>query len=147
MLVFTLQANGTFQPTVTQLSSSEGNSYSASQLLAFLSSAKPGTMEAQQVDGNTVRITLKPRYDLAVEAAEPVVINAKGDYHVGTSKDVILKDITVGGTLYVYAGRDVINQTAAASPVRSPAGCTSTPGATSARRTTRSRLPTTAPTR
>ncbi|WP_158295363.1 leukotoxin LktA family filamentous adhesin [Stutzerimonas nosocomialis] len=113
MLVFTLQANGTFQPTVTQLSSSEGNSYSASQLLAFLSQAKPGTMEAQQVDGNTVRITLKPRYDLAVEAAEPVVINAKGDYHVGTSKDVILKDITVGGTLYVYAGRDVINQTAA----------------------------------
>lgn len=111
-LVFTLKRTDGYLPIVTQLSSSEGNSYSSSQLMAFLAEAKPGTLQSEQVDGDTVRITLRPRYDLAVEAKDPVVIDAKGDYHVGTSQDVILKDITVGGTLYVYAGRDVINQTA-----------------------------------
>lgn len=111
-LVFTLKRTGDYLPLVTQLSSSEGNQYSSSQLLAFLAEAKPGTLQAEQVDGDTVRVTLRPRYDLVVEAKDPVVIDAKGDYHVGTSQDVILKDITVGGTLYVYAGRDVINQTA-----------------------------------
>lgn len=111
-LVFTLKRTGDYLPLVTQLSSSEGNQYSSSQLLALLAEAKPGTLKAEQIDGDTVRVTLRPRYDLVVEAKDPVVIDAKGDYHVGTSQDVILKDITVGGTLYVYAGRDVINQTA-----------------------------------
>lgn len=111
-LVFTMQATNGYVPVVTQVSSSEGNSYSSSQLLAFLSAAKPGTMVAERTAGDTMRITLSPRYDLAVESRDPVVIDAVGDYHVGTSQDVILKDISVGGTLYVYAGRDVINQTA-----------------------------------
>ena len=111
-LVFTVKATDGYHSIVNQLSSSAGNQYSSSQLLAFLAEAKPGTMKAEKGSDGTLRVTLNPRNDLVVEAKEPVVIDAKGDYHVGTSQDVILKDITVGGTLYVYAGRDVINQTA-----------------------------------
>lgn len=112
-LIFTIKATDGYLPVVTQTYSSEGNTYLSSQLLSFLAAAKPGTMESERISDDTVRITLKPRFDLAVESKDPVVIDAFGDYHVGTAQDVILKDITVGGTLYVYAGRDVTNQTAA----------------------------------
>ncbi|WP_293776099.1 leukotoxin LktA family filamentous adhesin [uncultured Oxalicibacterium sp.] len=111
-LVFTIKRTNGYDPVVTQLSASDDKTYASNDLLAFLSAAKPGTMVAEQVDGDTMKVTLKPRNDLVVEARDPVVIDAVGDYHVSTSQDVILKDITVGGTLYVYAGRDVVNQTA-----------------------------------
>nr|MDH4449013.1 hypothetical protein [Rhodoferax sp.] len=109
---FTLtRTPGSYTPTVKQTSA--GEQYSAAQLRAFLANAKPGSakLTVDPQDPNTIHVSLLQRNDLVVEAKDPVAVKSLADYHLGASQDVVLKDLDVQKTLYVYAGRDVVNGT------------------------------------